>query len=245
MPTDYDPIAEQYKRSKQQPWRTHIEAFTLMDLIGDPTGQAVLDVACGEGFYTRMVRQRGAATVTGVDLSDGMIDLARKQEEQHRQGIDYHVGDARQLPFEEKYDLVVAAYLLNYAQNRDELRAMCNGIANCLKPGGRFVSVNSNPALNFPTAPTYRKYGFETRAIGEWREGTPIRWTFHLEDGSFEIENYYLDVSLHEQAFRSAGFRECRWHRPTLSPRGEVPGDPDFWSSFLAHSPVTFIECIK
>jgi hypothetical protein len=36
MTTDYDPIAEQYKRSKLQPWRTYIEAFTLMDLIGDP-----------------------------------------------------------------------------------------------------------------------------------------------------------------------------------------------------------------
>lgn len=51
MATNYDPIAEQYKRSKQQPWRTHIETFTLMELIGDPAGEAVVDVACGEGFY--------------------------------------------------------------------------------------------------------------------------------------------------------------------------------------------------
>jgi ubiquinone/menaquinone biosynthesis C-methylase UbiE len=245
MPTDYDPIAEQYKRSKQQPWRTHIEAFTLMELVGDPTGKAVLDVACGEGFYTRMLRQRGAASVTGVDLSDGMIDLARQQEDQHRQGIDYRVGNARDLGSAEEYDLVVAAYLLNYAQNRDELQAMCDGIARCLKPGGRFVSVNSNPALEFPVAPSFRKYGFETRAIGEWREGTPIRWTFHLDDGSFEIENYFLDVTTHEQAFRMAGFREIRWHGPRLAPRGEVAGDPDFWISFLTHSPVVFIECVK
>ena len=51
MTTNYDPIAEQYKRSKQQPWRTHIEAFTLMELIGDPSGLAVVDIACGEGYY--------------------------------------------------------------------------------------------------------------------------------------------------------------------------------------------------
>ena len=50
MTTDYDPIAEQYKRSKQQPWRTYIEAFTLMDLIGDPPGKEVIDIACGEGL---------------------------------------------------------------------------------------------------------------------------------------------------------------------------------------------------
>ena len=76
MTTNYDPIAELYKRAKQQPWRAHIEAFTLMRLIGDPTGKTLIDLACGEGFYTRMIRQRGAAKVTGVDLSEKMIGLA-------------------------------------------------------------------------------------------------------------------------------------------------------------------------
>ena len=38
MTTNYDPIAEQYQRSKQQPWRTFIECFTLMELMGDPRG---------------------------------------------------------------------------------------------------------------------------------------------------------------------------------------------------------------
>ena len=35
MPTDYDAIASDYKRAKQQPWRSFIESFTLMNLIGD------------------------------------------------------------------------------------------------------------------------------------------------------------------------------------------------------------------
>src|SRR6266481_4659647 len=109
MTTDYDPIAEQYKRSKQQPWRTHIEAFSLLTLIGDPTGLSVMDVACGEGFYTRMLRQKGASRVTGVDLSERMIELARKQEVENNQGIEYLVGDAQQLAPTERYDLVVAA----------------------------------------------------------------------------------------------------------------------------------------
>lgn len=127
MTTNYDPIAEQYKRSKQQPWRTFIECFTLMEVIGDPRGMTVLDVACGEGFYTRLLRQRGAARLTGVDLSQGMIDLARCQEAQHELGIEYVVGDARELSSTNEYDLVVAAYLLNYARNRDELQVMCDG----------------------------------------------------------------------------------------------------------------------
>jgi ubiquinone/menaquinone biosynthesis C-methylase UbiE len=166
MTTDYDPIAEQYRRSKEQPWRTFVECFTLMHLIGSPDGLNVLDVACGEGFYTRQICKRGAGRVKGVDLSHGMIELARQQELQHQLGIEYSVGDARDLQADESCDLVTAAYLLNYARTRQELQTMCDGIAQALKPGGRFVTVNSNPALNFPQAPSYRHYGFETTVIG-------------------------------------------------------------------------------
>ncbi len=245
MTTDYNPIAEQYKRSKQQPWRTFIESFTLMELLGDPKGLAAVDVACGEGFYTRMVRHRGAARVTGVDLSQGMIDLARGQEAQSPLGIEYVLADARDLPHTGQYDLALAAYLLNYARDRAELHAMCDGIAGSLRPGGRFVTVNSSPALHFPSAPSYRKYGFETSVKGSWQEGAPIRWLFHLSDGSFEIENYYLNVQTHETALRQAGFQTIRWHPPKLSPDGLGEYDRQFWSSFLEQPPVAFIECVK
>jgi SAM-dependent methyltransferase len=108
MTTNYDPIAEQYKRSKQQAWRTFIEAFTLMELIGDPAGKVVVDIACGEGFYSRLLRQGGAGKVTAVDSSKRMIELARAQEAEHRLGIDYIIGDARELTLGVEYDLAVA-----------------------------------------------------------------------------------------------------------------------------------------
>ncbi len=245
MTTNYDPIAEQYRLSKQQPWRTHIEAYSLLRLIGNPSGMSVLDVACGEGFYTRLLRQQGAAAVTGVDLSQGMIELARRQEELHQQGIEYVVGDAKQLNLPAQYDLVVAAYLLNYAQDRQELAEMTRGIARCLKPGGRFVTVNSNPGLTFPTAPSYRQYGFETSVTGPFGEGSPIKWTFFLGNEQFDIENYYLDTNIHEAAFREAGFRETRWHAPQLSPEGIAEFGGDFWVPFNTYPPVAFIECVK
>src|SRR6516162_11622808 len=91
----------------------------------DPTGKTVIDIACGEGFYTRMMRQRGAAKVTGVDLSEKMIGLARASEVQQRLGIEYFVGDGRRdLAISADYDLAVAAYFLNYAHDRAELHAM-------------------------------------------------------------------------------------------------------------------------
>ncbi|HUF91611.1 MAG TPA: class I SAM-dependent methyltransferase [Candidatus Limnocylindria bacterium] len=202
MTTDYDPIAEQYKRSKATPWRTDVECFTLMQTMGPVQGLSVLDVACGEGFYTRLLRHQGAARMTGVDLSEGMVALARRQEAAAPLGIDYVVGDGRALDLPDRYDLVVAAYLLNYGSTRAQLDAMCSSIARCLRPGGRFVTVNSNPALDFTAAPSYRQYGFETTVAGPWRAGAPITWTFFLEDGAFSIENYYLSVADHEDALR-------------------------------------------
>jgi 2-polyprenyl-3-methyl-5-hydroxy-6-metoxy-1,4-benzoquinol methylase len=111
--TDYDPIAEQYKRAKLQPWRTHVESFTLMNLLGDLSDKSVVDVACGDGYYTRRLRAHGAARVFGIDLSERMIELAWAQEREHRLGIEYEVGDGRDLRLPTQPDIVVAAYLLN------------------------------------------------------------------------------------------------------------------------------------
>src|SRR4051794_4234589 len=244
MTTNYDPIAEQYKRAKQQPWRAHVEAFTLIELIDDPIGKAVIDIAWGEGFYTRMLRERGAAKVTGVDLSAKMIELARALEAQQRLGIDYLVGDGRDLKLPADYDLAVAAYLLNYARDAEELNAMCRGIASCLRPGGRFVTVNSNPACDFRAATSYRKYGFEASVVGPFREGAPITWTFYLDDGPLDIENYFLNVGIHEEALHAAGFRDVRWHQPMLSPDGAATYGHDYWSTLLDNPPFILIDCV-
>jgi len=245
MGTNYDFIAEQYRRAKLQPWRAHVESFTLLGVIGDLTGLKVLDVACGEGFYSRILRAQGAASVTGVDLSEQMIALARQQETELAQGIRYHAGDARNLQLNEAQDLVVAAYLLNYATSRDELVAMLRGIARALKPGGRFVTMNSNPAFHFPAAPSFRKYGFETRVPGEWREGAPFHWLIHLEDGPIEIENYHLSVATHEEACRAAGFSSLRWHPLTVSPQGEAAVEAGYWTELLSQGPLVCLECVK
>ncbi len=245
MTTDYDAIAGRYRRAKQQPWRAAIETFTLLGLAGDLTGRAVVDLACGEGFYTRLLRQNGAESVLGVDLSEGMIGLAHEEEAARPLGIDYLVGDGKDLRLPGEYDLAVAAYLLNYARDRAELGAMCRGVARCLRPGGRFVTVNSNPDLDYGRLPSFREYGFDVETGGGVAEGTPITWTFHLDDGPLRVENYHLDGAAHEEALRAAGFGEIRWHMPRLSPPAEAAQGRDYWASFLAHAPVIFIECLK
>ena len=245
MTTNYDTITEEYQQAKLQPWRHHIESFTLMGLAGDLRGKAVVDLACGDGYYTRLLRKNGAARVIGVDLSEGMVNLARAQEAANPLGVEYLVGDGRNLELPPEHDLVVAAYLLNYARDREELAAMCRGVAGCLKPGGRFVTVNTNPGLDFRTAPSYRRYGFETHTGADRHEGAPITWTFFLESGPLSIENYYIGRTAHDEVLHSAGFREVRWHRPRLAHTARRTRDRDYWATFLAAPPVIFIECLK
>lgn len=245
MTTNYDLIADQYQRAKLHPWRAHVEAFTFWEVVGDLGGQQVMDLACGEGFYTRQLRARGAAKVTGVDLSAGMIALARQQEAERPLNIHYAVGDARDVLPDEPCDLVVAAYLLNYAATRTQLAAMLRGAARCLKPGGRFVTINGNPACHFPSAPSFRKYGFETSVPGEWHEGATIKWLLHLEDGPIEIENYHLTAATHEEECRAAGFDAIRWHPPRLSPQGAAAFAPGYWDDLLARPPLTCLECVR
>ena len=76
MTSQYDAIARDYQATKASPLRTHVEAFSFFQMLGDVQSLDVLDLACGEGFYSRLIREAGAATVVGVDLSAEMIRLA-------------------------------------------------------------------------------------------------------------------------------------------------------------------------
>lgn len=245
MDTDYDRIAGQYKRAKLQAWRMHVERHTLLRLAGDVAGKAVIDLACGEGYYTRELRRRGAARVVGVDLSRGMIELAEAEEAREPLGVEYRLGDARELDVPGEFDLAFAAYLLNYARTAEELTQMCRAVAHALKPGGRFVTANNNPAEPPANFPAGRAYGYSKRIEGELMEGAPVVWEFFLPDGSFEVTNYCLGVEAMEGAFRAAGLSEVRWHPPEVSPEGVREFGPGHWATFLACPPVVFIECVK
>ena len=61
MTTDYNSghVAEQYRKVKAQLWRARLETYSFMKLIGDVDGKTVVDIACGEGYFTRRLRQAG------------------------------------------------------------------------------------------------------------------------------------------------------------------------------------------
>ena len=148
----YDTIADAYRDSKQLPFREVIERYTLFKTLRDIRGAKVLDMACGDGFYTRLLKQAGAAQVTGVDVSIEMIRLAEQEESRNPLGCTYLHGDAAAFEPADPVDLVVATYLLNYARTREQLLRFCQVCHDALQPGGRFAGVNDN-VRNPPRGP--------------------------------------------------------------------------------------------
>ena len=244
--TNYDTIATEYQQCKEQPWRLHIEHSTLFELLGDLKGKTVLDLACGEGHYSRKLMRAGAAGVLGVDVSHGMIELARSGGGQGTARCPLPGPGCRQTGGGR--DLRPGAGLLPVQlrpQSRDELLALAKPACRSLKPGGRLVAVNNNQDEPVESMANSRKYGFIKSVQGELREGTPITYTIFLDDGSFQIDNYYLRTPTHEEVLRAAGFRDIEWHRPRVSPAGLREFGEDYWREFQTNPPVIFIECRK
>lgn len=245
--TDYDQIAAQYRASKLQPWREFVEQFTLLHLIGDARGLQVIDLACGDGHYARMLAAAGAR-VTGVDASGGMIELARASESESPLGIEYRVGDVRDVRDEDRYDLAIASWLFNYARDAGELSAMAGAVARALKPGGRLVALNTDP--NDPPANFQNgaRYGFVKRVEGELQEGAKIVWALALPGGEvIDIVNYHLARATVERCLRGAGLAQVRWRAPLLHQDALLAknGGGEHWRPLLERPPFVFIEARK
>ncbi len=66
----------------------------------------LLDVGCGTGRHSIELTKRGYA-VTGIDLSDSLLDKAREKAEKQNLKIDFQKQDARNLPFENEFDVAI------------------------------------------------------------------------------------------------------------------------------------------
>lgn len=241
---EYDRLSRQYQRSKDLPFRVHGETPDHLALIGDVRGLDVLDLACGEGFYTRRIRQAGASRVKGIDLSSAMVALARDQEARDPLGIDYHVAPAEAFRSNRLFDIVAAAFLLNCATDVAALGAMAHGIADNLKPGGRFVATNSHLCDHPGT--DYSPYAMAADVPEPLADGDAYSITFLLDGGdAFSIINYFYTKETYESALRNAGLSNIRWHTPTISEAGMTAFAPAYWELYLSKPPILRISAEK
>lgn len=245
MAAYYNTIAQEHKKSKELPYRLYIEEYTYFNLLGDLAGKSILDLGCGEGFYTRKFKQKGAIGIVGIDISEKLIEMARQEEARKPLGIEYIVRDVLELDTIGSFDLVVASYLLNYARSKEELLKMCQSIFANLKPGGRFVCLNNNSEQLPESYLKTEKYGFIKTISRHFQEGTPIKFIMSADGQKFSFDNYYLSKATHEWAFNTVGFKEIRWHLPMVSLEGVREFGQEFWQDFLDYAPMIGIECLK
>jgi 2-polyprenyl-3-methyl-5-hydroxy-6-metoxy-1,4-benzoquinol methylase len=106
----------------------------------------ILDVGCGTGRHAINLATKGYKNITGIDLSPTMIGAAQAAAEEKKVSVDFRVGDARELPFENEFDAALClcegafGLLEDDAENYKVLRA----VHKALKKHGIFILTTLN-----------------------------------------------------------------------------------------------------
>jgi ubiquinone/menaquinone biosynthesis C-methylase UbiE len=98
-----------YKTARGQ-WIGRCETNLLFDALNPQSGESLLDVGCGTGFFTRKMGYRTNGNIIGVDINKNWIEYAR----QHESGTaSYAVADAVMLPFRNAaFDMTISVTAL-------------------------------------------------------------------------------------------------------------------------------------
>lgn len=141
----YDAMAAEYSADNDDGiFNAGYERPAMIGMLGDVRSRNVLDLGCGAGQLSAALIDAGA-TVTGIDVSAGMIELARQR-----------LGDAASLevadlsdPLEletDSFDIVVASLVIHYL---DDWVPVLREIERVLKPSGAFVFSTHHPTMDW------------------------------------------------------------------------------------------------
>ena len=181
-------------------------ADAIVNLLGLRADQRVLDVACGHGRYSRAFARRGLR-VTGVDLSEDLIDEARERSPMTPGTPRFIRADFRRLPFVMQFDGAVSLFTsLGYTEDRGDDLAIMQGVHRALVPGARFVVdfLNASQVRRTLEASTEKIVGSlairMTRWVDEETTGGP-RVLKHVEahrrDSGLPVAAYEESVRLY------------------------------------------------
>jgi trans-aconitate 2-methyltransferase len=154
--TEWD--AENYRERSSLQETMAAEVLQKLQLSG---AERVLDVGCGDGRISTAIASRvPSGSVTGIDASANMIKLASQQTAPN---LHFQVADARSLPFQAEFDLVVSFNALHWIREQEEALA---SIHRALTPGGK-AQLRLVPAGERKSIETVLE---ETRNSPRWRE---------------------------------------------------------------------------
>jgi len=206
--------------------------------IGDVKDQIILDLACGEGYNTRILREKGALVI-GVDFSEKLVECAKRVEAKEKKGIDYFVSDATNLNLfaDEHFDLVTCFMAL---QDIRDLDAAVSEVSRILKKAGRFVFSIPHPCFEKIVID-----GMKVNASDAYFERIKylINWnmkrlTKHFRTSSFHrtLSDYFN--SLHSNNLVTTKFKEPRLNMKSLK---KYP----YFKEALVRPQSVIIECRK
>jgi 2-polyprenyl-3-methyl-5-hydroxy-6-metoxy-1,4-benzoquinol methylase len=113
-----------------------LERRLVLGHIGEVAGKEILEIGCGDGDLAVTLAGLGGR-VSAIDASEQMIVAAWKRAAERHMSIDFKLGLAQQLPFEDRsFDIVVAVTILCFVR---DATPVFQEIARVLKPGGRLV----------------------------------------------------------------------------------------------------------
>lgn len=119
---------------------------TAARIVPFAPGQAILDVACGAGRHVLAFARLGAR-VTGVDLSETLVKIARRRITETGIQAIVRRGDMRSLSYREEFDGATIWFTsLGYFSSTAEDIKVMKGLATALKHGGWWLIDLPNPA---------------------------------------------------------------------------------------------------
>lgn len=191
----------------------HLWRNKAVKMIGRHKPQSILDVATGTGdLAIKLARKLNTQHITGIDLSEGMLEIGRKKVAEARLDniIDFSQGDCLNLPFDNNsFDCVTVAYGV---RNFEHLNKGYCEMLRVLRPGAMICVIE----LSTPTSPIVKPlYKFYTRCI------IPFIGRMVSKD----VKAYsYLPESIAAvpqgndmlQLMSEAGFNDCKYRRLTF-----------------------------
>ena len=198
-------------REGLNPTRNGLLDPPMLQACGDVTGLRVLDAGCGEGRFCRILSDRGASKVLGLDLCEPMIRSARQLP---REGVSYQIADVQQLDFLPPGSFDLAISYLNQC-DLPEFRKNNQEIFRVLKKGGRFIIANLHPMRS---------------ASGMWQKNEKGEKEHVILDRYFEeedrywkimgvlITNFHRTLATYINSFIEDGFTLEGLMEPTVTP---------------------------
>lgn len=156
------------------------EVDFLVEELALAPARTVLDVGCGTGRHAVELARRGCC-VTGIDLSRGMLEQARRRAESAGVAVDFRQGDATEFSVEHPFDVVIglcegAFGLLGRGDDPiGQPQAILRRVAAALKPGGRclFTVLNACAMIRRHTPADAASGAFDPHTLTEVSDCQP------------------------------------------------------------------------